>query len=212
MSLRTLLFGTFSFVLLWFVGWMAWSVFAARSALPQIFEPHRTSGAWAALTPQQQGMLLSVEDPGFFDHTGLDWSTPGTGKTIPQRLATWMFEGKASPGISPLEHALIAVLVITPLTDKTTQLNAYVSTAPLGTRNDAKITGFAEAAKVYFRTPVEALSTNQFARILALVEDPDEFEMNSEANWQRVEWIEALMAGTCRPLDGADSRLGGCAQ
>ena len=212
MSLRTLVFGTFSFVLLWFVGWMAWSIFAARASLPQVFAPHLRSDAWAELTPAQQAMVLRVEDPGFYDHLGVDWSTPGAGASIPERLAEWLFEGSASPGITRAEHALIAAFVITPLTSKEAQLNAYVSAVPLGVRDDVQILGFPMAAEVYFRTPLAALSQNQFARLVALVEDPAEFAMNSDANWERVDRIEALMRGDCAPASASDTRLVACAR
>lgn len=212
MTLRTLLFGTLSFTLLWFLGWTAWSIYAARAALPEIFAPFEASAAWASLTPAQQAMILAVEDPAFFAHKGLDRSTPGVGETIPERLAAWLFEGRTSPGISRAEHMAVALLVITPLTAKETQLNAYLSSAPLGTRAGEPITGFAAAAQTYFRTSLPQLSDNQFARLLAMVEDPARFEMNSEANWRRVGRIEALMDGTCTPLGPSDTLLAGCAQ
>lgn len=212
MSLRTLLFGTFSFLLFWFLGWMAWSIYAARVAAPDAFGPYERSGAWAALTPSQQAMVLAVEDPSFFDHQGLDRTTPGVGATIAQRLAEWLYEGSASPGISRAEHALIAFFVITPLADKTTQLDAYVSVAPLGSRDGNALKGFADAANAYFRTPLRQISDNQFARLLAMAENPQRYAMNSDANWERVRRIEAMMDGDCVPLDARDVHLMGCAR
>ena len=212
MSLRTLLFGTFSFLVLWFLGWMAWSIYAARTAVPETFAPFAGTGAWSSLTASQQAMVLAVEDPAFFDHQGLDGSTPGVGATIPQRLAEWLFEGSASPGITNAEHALIAFFVITPLVDKSTQLNAYGATAPLGRRDDAPVHGFERAARVYFRSSLGQISDNQFARLIAMVEDPEMYPMNSDANWERVRRIEAMLDGDCAPLGPQDTSLEGCAR
>ena len=211
MSLRTLLFGTFTFILLWFLGWQAWSIYSARARTDSVFAPFRGTGSWDALAPDKQAMLLAAQDAGFFGHHGVDWRTPGTGRTITEALAERLYVGDISPGISRLEATLIAVFVIHPLVDKRTQLDAYLATAAMGTHDGQPVTGLGNAARAYFRAPVDGLSPSQFARLVAMLEDPDRHTMNSEANWQRTDRILALAAGECQPRDHDDVALEGCA-
>ena len=213
MKLKTLLFGSVSFVFLWFLGWEAWGIWDAREKTATIFAPYRSAstGGWDRLRPDQQEMLLAVVDPGFFGHRGLDMRTPGGGgQTVTQILADHLYVARVTPGFFRLESGLISFFVIDPLVAKEVQLNAFLTVVDMGTRSDVVVTGFQDAARIYFRAPLRDLSPEQFARLVAMVRDPVLFAMSSDANWERTDRIMALTEGRCAPNGPRDYLFEAC--
>ena len=74
------------------IGYYACAVYSARQYTINDILPQTRSSVYALqvsdLTPRQLDILLKVEDPNFFNHHGVDFTTPGAGiTTITQGLA-----------------------------------------------------------------------------------------------------------------------------
>ena len=53
-------------------------------------------------------MMLKVEDPNFYSHKGIDYSTPGAGlTTLTQALAKFLYFENFKPGFMKIEQTLI---------------------------------------------------------------------------------------------------------
>lgn len=212
MKLRTLILGSLLFCLLWFLGWEAWAVFDARQKTPRIFAPYKNVSTlgltWNDLSAEQQDILLKVEDPGFFDHRGVDFKTPGAGiTTITQALAKRLYFEKFTPGFAKIEQSLIAFLVIDPAIPKETQLNTFLAIAYFG----EGVTGFDAGARKFFGKPVSRLDRPEFIRLVAALIGPNVYTPGSPKNEARTVRIAMFLRGECAPKDNRDVFYEGCA-
>ena len=58
-------------------------------------------------------MMLKIQDPNFYIHKGIDFSTPGAGlTTLTQALAKFLYFENFKPGFLKIEQTLIARFVI----------------------------------------------------------------------------------------------------
>ncbi|WP_169303113.1 biosynthetic peptidoglycan transglycosylase [Thalassotalea mangrovi] len=152
-------------------------------------------------------MLLSVEDPGFFEHNGVDFETPGAGyTTISQALCKAMYFDNFKPGFAKIEQTLISVLVLDQHFSKEEQLNIFLNTAYMGHINGRGIYGFANAARVYFESEFNSLTDQQFLALVAMVVAPNGFNIktNPTQNEERVKRIQKLLAGEYVPKSLTD--------
>ena len=72
---------------------------------PELIATHRANADMALtakqLSEEQLRILLAVEDPNFFSHSGIDLSTPGAGlTTITQALAKRLYFEQFQPGLA----------------------------------------------------------------------------------------------------------------
>lgn len=211
MKLRTLILGVLMFAILWFLGWEAWAVHTARQKTEAIFAPYRDPAAlpltWSDLSPWQRDVLIRVEDPAFWSHRGIDISTPGAGiTTITQALAKRLYFEKFTPGFAKIEQSLIAVFVIDPVVDKTTQINTFLAVAYLG----EGIIGFEAAARAHFGRPAAALGRDDFIALVASLIGPNRFAPGTAENAARAARIARLLAGDCRPAGNRDVYYDAC--
>jgi len=159
-------------------------------------------------------MLLRVEDPGFFRHRGIDFSTPGQGMTtITQSLVKRFYFDDFQPGFAKLEQSLIARFVLDPAMPKEAQLTAFLNHTPFGTVRGRRVTGFAEAARAFYRRELAALGDREFLSLVAMVMAPARLDplRHPAANAERVGRIERLLAGQCAPQGLRDVGYQGCA-
>jgi len=215
MKLRTLILGTLSFCLLWFLGWEAWAVYDARQKTAAIFAPFQDGTAlemtWDDLSERQQNILLTVEDPRFFHHGGVDIQTPGAGiTTITQALAKRLYFEKFTPGFAKIEQSLIAMMVINPLVTKDVQMNTFLNVAYFGTDDGDQIIGFRHAARRYIGIPINEMSDLAFVRLVAMLIGPDTYKPGSAPHEQRTGRIMALLRGDCAPTGNRDVEYEAC--
>jgi membrane carboxypeptidase/penicillin-binding protein len=102
-------------------------VLKARYNSPQIVEDILKSEAiklqLSDLSKRQLDILLTVEDPNFFNHRGVDLKTPGAGlTTITQGLVKKLYFKEYKPGIRKIKQTLIARFALDPLVSKEDQL------------------------------------------------------------------------------------------
>jgi membrane carboxypeptidase/penicillin-binding protein len=202
--------------LLLFIGFESFAVLRARARTPAILAAH----AHPVTTLEQLGrrrlaILLRVEDPGFFRHRGVDYSTPGQGATtLTQALVKRLyFDGGFRPGFAKIEQGLIARFVFDPATSKRRQLELFLDLASFGTQHGRPVIGFAEAARTFYGRRVAALDERQFISLVAMLIAPNALDpvRHKAENDARVARIEALVAGRCRPRGVMDVRYPDCA-
>ncbi len=209
MKLKTLIFGPLMFCLLWFLGWEAYGIWDARQKTEAIFAEFRNENGlrllWRDLTPEQQDILIKVEDPKFMTHKGVDLETPGAGLTgITQAIADHLYFGEVTPGFTKLELSLIAFFVIDPQVSKEDQLNTFLNIADFGEVNGLALIGFDEASRVFFAKPPRTLTRSEFIQLVGSLLDPVQFRPGGAANAQRSAKIEAYLKGECQPQSRRD--------
>jgi membrane peptidoglycan carboxypeptidase len=197
--------------LVW-MGWLWWRTPGiVREAEASIAEPLDPS----ELPPGRIEDLLVVEDPAFRSHHGIDVSTPGAGwTTITQGLAKDLYFQEFRPGpIAKLEQSLAAI-VLDARTSKDRQLGLFLGRAYLGEAENDAVNGFAPAARVWLEKDVRELDRREFLALVAMVIGPNEYGIadHPQRNAERVERIERLLAGECRPTGWRDVTYGECAR
>ena len=191
--------------------YLSWAVYTAReytvdTILPAVRQAHYPLEV-ADLSPRQLEIVLKVEDPNFFTHKGVDFSTPGAGiTTITQALVKLLYFEKFTPGFAKLKQTAIARFALDPLMDKNDQLRRFINTAYLGP--DAK--GFPQAAKVYFGKSFAQLSEDEYTALVAMLIAPATFDVKRypARNRERVERIRRVVSGDYIPRGLCDLYYG----
>jgi membrane carboxypeptidase/penicillin-binding protein len=202
-------------VILLFAGYETVQVLRARASTPAALATVAKRPLKLASVPQKRrDMLLAVEDPGFYRHHGVDFSTPGSGwTTITQSLVKHLyFPDGFKPGFAKIEQSLIAWLVLDPAVPKDEQLEIYLNYTGFGTVDGRAVTGFGDAARTFYGRPLAELSDREYLSLVAMPIAPDELDPRAHAkeNANRVDRIEALLAGRCKPIDAFDVRYPAC--
>ena len=199
--------------LLLFEGYAVWR---ASARTPAIIAANRDRPIKLAQVGQRRlQMLLQVEDPGFYRHHGVDFSTPGQGKTtMTQALVKRLyFEGGFKPGLAKIEQSLIARFVFDPAVPKRDQLEIALNIASFGTIKGQPVIGFERAAQIFFGTPLTRLTDHQFLMLVAMLKAPNALDpiRHPAENADRVARIEAMLAGKCKPSEVDDVDYSACA-
>jgi len=196
--------------------WEGYAVWRAESRTADILAVWMAKPqplALAALSSEQKDILLKVEDPGFYGHSGIDVSSPGQGMTtITQGLVKLLYFDPFRPGFAKIEQSLIARFVLNRHLSKDQQLTLFINHAYLGARAGRQIHGFAEASLVYFGKPFDQLSRDEYIGLIGMLIGPNEFRPdNARVYNERVARIKALLAGQCKPTGVFDPLYDGCA-
>jgi membrane peptidoglycan carboxypeptidase len=158
--------------------------------------------------------LLAVEDPAFYEHRGVDLTTPGAGwTTLTQGLVKLHFPGPHRGLLGkPLQSA--RALALDRAVPKDLQLALLLNTAYFGHLDGAPVVGFPAAARRYYGRPLAELSDEEFVGLVAMLVGPDRFnpERHPAVHAERRRRIEALLAGRCTPRGWSDVYLEGCAE
>ena len=97
------------------VAFEAYAVWRASARTPAIISAQRNRPVTLAQIGERRlSILLKVEDPSFFGHRGVDFATPGQGRTtLTQALVKRLyFDGGFKPGFAKIEQSLIARFVL----------------------------------------------------------------------------------------------------
>jgi membrane carboxypeptidase/penicillin-binding protein PbpC len=196
--------------------WEAYALLRAERSTPAILAASRAKaqqGPSVELTPEQRAILLTVEDPGFDTHNGIDMTSPGQGlTTITQALVKILYFERFSPGIAKIEQSLIARFILHSHVSKEEQLKLFVSHARFGEVKGKELTGFAEAAETHFGKPFAQLTRDQYIGLVAMLVAPTDIRPDKpEAFAERVARITALLAGRCAPSGLLDTSYSACA-
>ena len=153
-------------------------------------------------TERQIKILLAVEDPAFYEHGGMDMTTPGAGlTTITQALVKKIYFRKFKSGVAKLKQTLIAVFALNPQVSKKDQLNLFINMVYLGSVRGEQVTGFREAAWEYFNKPFNSLTEDEYISLVAMLIAPKTFHVLEHPDWnaERVHRIKKLISGEYQP-------------
>lgn len=211
----SLLFGLFSFFcIILVVGYETVAVLKARQVTPEIFErilAEKNAVKFSDVPARRVEQLLVVEDPAFYQHKGVDLSTPGAGlTTITQAIVKYLHFDDFRPGFMKIEQTLIAWLAVDPLISKDEQLTVFINTAYLGHVDGADVRGFPSAAKVYFGKAFDELTDDEYLSLVAMLVAPNGFSIkyHPDKNRKRVELIKRVLSGEYRPKANRDIYYG----
>jgi membrane carboxypeptidase/penicillin-binding protein len=160
-------------------------------------------------------ILLTVEDPNFYSHHGIDVTTPGAGwTTITQGIVKVYFYNGFTPGVfryRKIEQSLIA-WVFNSRVDKQTQLLIFINSAYFGNNASLEVVGFDNAAAAYFQKKFSDLARDEYIALVAMLVGPNEFNVRyqPEKNAERVKRIKNLLSGGCRPTRLSDVYFEAC--
>lgn len=194
----------------------SYRLWVAHEKTPRLLESYKQENLplkSADLSKDQLDIILEVEDPGFFDHNGLDFSSPGQGMTtITQGLAKYMYFDKFNPGFAKLEQSLIAWLVLNRNFSKQHQLDIMLNHAYLGRTGDQKILGFEQAASTYFGKTFAELEDSEFLGLVGMLIGPDNLhpEKDKAQFDKRVARITNMLSGKCAPTGVYDPFYEAC--
>ena len=185
------------------IAYESFALWRAKQRTPQVLaEAAKGELDLEDLPPRRIAMLIKIEDPGFYGHRGVDFSTPGAGMTsITQSLVKRFYFDNFQPGFAKLEQSLIARFVLDPAMSKRAQLEAYLNFSHFGWRSGRPVLGLSAAARTYYGREAASLSDRQFLSLVAMLMAPKEYDpvRRPKANAERVRRIEAMLAGKCKP-------------
>ncbi len=171
------------------------------------------SGSGAqALAEQRLQWLLSVEDPGFYHHAGVDIKTPGAGlTTLSQSLAKRLAFDEFKPGISKLRQTGYALALEQKLS-KSQLITLFLDTIPMGRCDGVWTVGFFNASERCFGLPANALTDDQFLALVAVMIAPATYNLSNpnDGLHERVSLIKRLVNKECEPNGVFDVWLQGC--
>lgn len=164
------------------------------------------------LSSERLAWLLTVEDPDFYGHGGIDIFTAGAGMTtLTQSLAKRLAFKDFKPGIGKVRQTGYALGLEQKLT-KEQILSLFLETAEMGDGPNGWMVGFFSASQeLYGREPSE-LEREEYLRLIAVLIAPSQLRL-LEPNEQlidRVERIDKLIKNECHPESNADVWLSGC--
>jgi len=190
----------------------------AQSAVHDLLEEIPRSSTVATLDPKKISALLTIEDPSFYSHRGLDISKGQGLTTITSSVASMVFLGDhqldgAKGRLQSFYRSVfdccrrvdlgrdMMALVIHSKLSKQDQLDIFLSNAYLGSSNGRGVVGFEAAAATYHGKDLSELSGDEFLGIVAMLLAPNYYhpERNPELHAQRVKRIRAIIGGQCEP-------------
>lgn len=165
------------------------------------------------LSANQLCWLLAVEDPDFYSHKGVDFSTPGAGlTTITQGLVKIYYFDHFKPGLAKYKQTLIARFALDPLVSKDNQLRLFINKIYLGRSDQGQVYGFAKAARIYFSKEFSELTDDEYLALVAMIIAPKTIHIinQPDQNHERVRRIKRLITGEAKPNGWLDVWLEGC--
>lgn len=189
----------------------------------------RTQERRVTLSPRQLHILLKVEDPDFFEHSGLSVHQGQGFATITSAVARAVYiDGSDLKGLKGGLRAFyrgvfncckkidigrdVMAMVLNSRLPKARQLEIYTTSVYMGTDHGIQVKGLADAADRYMGKPLDQLSDHEFISLVAMIKAPNKYHplRNPEAHAQRTARIENLISGRCQPSGWFDTSYDGC--
>ena len=174
------------------------AVIIAYQKLSHQFAPYTSiSPKGLGLNEKRQEILVRIQDPTFFKHSGIEWPSPLTSTTITQSLVKKLFFKKFTKGFKKIEQTLIARFVVNPNISKETQLVAFMSTAYFGEKDGKQLFGISEGARSWFNKSLSELTDDEYLSLIAMLPGPNALKPNTAASKERVRRIKKVLSGEC---------------
>ena len=157
-------------------------------------------------------ILLTVEDPNFINHNGIDLQSAGGGiTTVTQSLAKRTAFDHFRPGLPKLRQSTYAIALERHLS-KDQIFALWLDTLEMGRGPDGWMTGFFDASIAVFGQPPAALSDADFLKLVAVPLAPGMYRLTEPDPRleDRVARITRLLAGDCQPDGNSDVWLEAC--
>ena len=181
-----------------FIVYEVYAVGVAYKSLPTKFSQYNSMTLEAmGLNKERQQILIKVQDPTFYTHSGIEWPSPLTSTTITQSLVKKLFFKKFTKGFKKIEQTLIARFVVNPNINKDTQLIAFISTAYLGNKDGKEIYSFNQGALTWFHKPLAELNDDEYISLLAMLIAPNKVQPNTSYMQERMQRIQKVLKGEC---------------
>lgn len=162
------------------------------------------------LNNEQLSILVKVQDPTFYNHSGIEWPSPLTTTTITQSLVKRLFFEKFTKGFKKIEQTLIARFIVNPNIDKNTQLIAFMSTAYLGNKNGVQIYGFKQGSRAWFNKDIHDLSNDEYLTLVAMLPAPNLNKPDTQKSIERINMIKNVLNGKCQYTHVSQIQLSHC--
>jgi len=212
-------------LLVYLAGAATWAWLAADALLAAFPPPSRAS----ALSPAQAQVLLKIEDPTFYAHSGLSVANGQGVATLTSALAREVFlSGHRLGGVKGAVQTFyrsvfncckridfgrdVMALVLDARLGKDAQLALFASTVYMGSLEGRQLVGLEQAATAYMGKPLPRLADNEFSALVAMIKAPNQFHpvKHPAAYAQRVARVDAVVSGNCRPNGWFDTDYAHC--
>lgn len=163
------------------------------------------------MSERQTEIIIKVQDPGFYSHNGIDFSTPGNGlTTITQAITKKLYFNDFKPGIAKLKQSIIAKFVADEMISKDDQLNIFINPMYFGDVDGSPVVGLEFTAKAYYRQTLNLLSESQYISLIAMLVAPNTFHLINHPEWNadRTNRIKPLIASKYKPKGLMDQFYG----
>lgn len=160
------------------------------------------------LPVEYQDILIKVQDPGFYEHKGVDLRTPGAGwTTITQSLAKSFYFKDFKQGWRKIPQTLFARFALHPRVEKESQLDLFINIMGFG--NETR--GILAASLYYFDSRPEELTREEFIALIATLNSPNTLNPkdNPDANKERSRRIKRYLDGEYTPRNVFDNEYVG---
>jgi len=160
-------------------------------------------------------VLIRVEDPNFWSHDGVDFTTPGAGATtITQSLSKRLAFKSFRKGFPKIRQTAYAVSLENHLSkEEILALALDRASMGRGPQGGERVSGFFRASEAFFGAPPRAIAEDEFLALVAVLIAPDALSLAapSETRDERIRRIRNLAEGACAPRNHGDVWLEGCA-
>lgn len=181
------------------------------------------------LTVRQTAILMRVEDPAFFSHSGISLGNGQGFATITSAVARDIY--LSGEDLKRMAGALqtfyrgvfnccrkidlgrdVMAVVLNARLSKERQLALYVSQVYMGSHEGRQLRGLAQAAQSYAGKALGETSDDEFIGLVAMIKAPNQFHpiKNRLAYDTRVARIRALVSGRCTPGGWFDTSFEQC--
>lgn len=175
---------------------------------PIIIEGYITRGIveynFDQLPDEYQDILIKVQDPGFYSHKGVDFTTPGAGwTTITQSLAKFFYFKDFKQGWRKIPQTIYARFALHPQVAKENQLDLFINIIGFG--NGTR--GILAASEFYYNRKPDELTKDEFISLIAILDNPEMLNPkdNPDANKERARRIKKYLNGEYVPKSVFDN-------
>lgn len=168
----------------------------------------------AGLGAGRLNWLLTVQDPAFYAHSGVDLSTAGAGlTTVTQSLSKRVAFADFHGGLPKIRQTVYAMRLENLLT-KEQIIALFLDTVPMGAGPQGWMIGFYSASAAVFTKPPSEISRSQFLTLVAVMIAPAQYDLldYDAAVEERLRRITRLISGKCTASGQGDVWLAGCAK
>jgi membrane peptidoglycan carboxypeptidase len=168
-----------------------------RALFASALKQYGTQVTLSDLSRERKKMLITIADPRFYTHHGVDLKKPGARMTtLTQSLVKFLYYPNGfHPGIAKFRQSLIAKYALNSIVSKDDQLLLFLNICYLGHENDQAVNGFANGARVYFGKEFASISDDEFLTLIAMLSGPNNFKPGSTANMEKIKSIKLTLSG-----------------